>query len=152
MALVAGIDSSTQSCKVVICDADSGELVRSAASQHPDGTEVDPQRWWDALQAGIDAAGGVDDVQAVSVGPSNTAWCASTKPALWFEMRCCGTTPDRVRPPGSSSTSWADLANGRSGSVWYRSRPSRRPSCGGLPTTSPRMPMQPRLCAYRMTG
>ena len=24
--LVAGIDSSTQSCKVVVCDADSGEL------------------------------------------------------------------------------------------------------------------------------
>ena len=28
MSLVAGIDSSTQSCKVVIRDADSGELVR----------------------------------------------------------------------------------------------------------------------------
>ena len=68
MALVAGIDSSTQSCKVVICDADTGEVVRSAASRHPDGTEVDPQRWWDALQAGINAAGGLDDVQAVSVG------------------------------------------------------------------------------------
>ena len=68
MALVAGIDSSTQSCKVVICDADTGEVVRSAASRHPDGTEVDPQRWWDALQAAINAAGGLDGVHAVSVG------------------------------------------------------------------------------------
>ena len=58
MALVAGIDSSTQSCKVVICDADTGETVRSASSPHPDGTEVDPRRWWSALPASIDAAGG----------------------------------------------------------------------------------------------
>ncbi len=68
MTLVAGIDSSTQSCKVVICGADSGEIVRSASSRHPDGTEVDPQQWWSALQTSIDAAGGLDDVAAVSVG------------------------------------------------------------------------------------
>lgn len=68
MTLVAGIDSSTQSCKVLICDADTGETVRSASSPHPDGTEVDPHRWWSALQTSIDAAGGLDDVAAVSVG------------------------------------------------------------------------------------
>jgi xylulokinase len=68
VALVAGIDSSTQSCKVVVCDADTGEIVRSASSSHPDGTEVDPALWWSALQASIGAAGGLDDVAAVSVG------------------------------------------------------------------------------------
>jgi xylulokinase len=68
VTLVAGIDSSTQSCKVVICDADSGAIVRSASSPHPDGTEVDPQLWWSALQAATAAAGGLDDVEAVSVG------------------------------------------------------------------------------------
>jgi xylulokinase len=68
VALVAGIDSSTQSCKVVICDADTGAVVRSASSPHPDGTEIDPQRWWSALQAAITSAGGLDDVAAVSVG------------------------------------------------------------------------------------
>jgi xylulokinase len=67
VALVAGIDSSTQSCKVVICDADTGEIVRSSSSRHPDGTEVDPQQWWAALQTSIDASGGLDDVAAVSV-------------------------------------------------------------------------------------
>jgi len=66
--LVAGIDSSTQSCKVVICDADTGEVARSASSPHPDGTEVDPALWWTALQASVSAAGGLDDVSAVSVG------------------------------------------------------------------------------------
>lgn len=68
MTLVAGIDSSTQSCKVLVCDTDTGAIVRSASSPHPDGTEVDPQLWWSALQAAITAAGGLDDVAAVSVG------------------------------------------------------------------------------------
>jgi xylulokinase len=68
VALVAGIDSSTQSCKVVVCDADTGEIVRSASSPHPDGTEVNPKLWWSALQASINAARGLDDVAAVSVG------------------------------------------------------------------------------------
>jgi xylulokinase len=68
VTLVAGIDSSTQSCKVVICDADSGEIVRSASSPHPNGTEIDPALWWSALEASIGAVGGLDDVAAVSVG------------------------------------------------------------------------------------
>jgi len=41
MRLVAGIDSSTQSVKVVIRDAQTGELIREARGSHPDGTEVD---------------------------------------------------------------------------------------------------------------
>lgn len=68
MALVAGIDSSTQSCKVLICNAETGKVVRSASSPHPDGTEIDPRHWWDALHRTLDAAGGLDDVSAVSVG------------------------------------------------------------------------------------
>jgi xylulokinase len=66
--LVAGVDSSTQSCKVVVCDAESGELVRSGHAPHPEGTEVHPDAWWDALQHAIAAAGGLDDVDAVAVG------------------------------------------------------------------------------------
>jgi xylulokinase len=68
VVLVAGIDSSTQSCKVVVCDADSGETVRSASAPHPDGTEVDPERWWVAAREAIQAVGGLDDVAALSVG------------------------------------------------------------------------------------
>jgi xylulokinase len=68
MTLVAGIDSSTQSCKVVICDADTGEILRSAAQPHPDGTEVDPELWWDAMQRAAGMAGGFDDISAISVG------------------------------------------------------------------------------------
>ncbi|ARJ04275.1 xylulokinase [Cnuibacter physcomitrellae] len=67
MPLVAGVDSSTQSCKVVVRDAESGELVRSGRAAHPAGTEVDPQHWWDALRAALDDAGGLADVAAISV-------------------------------------------------------------------------------------
>ena len=66
--LVAGVDSSTQSCKVVIVDAATGAVVRSGRASHPAGTEVDPQAWWDALQEAITGAGGLDDVAAISVG------------------------------------------------------------------------------------
>src|ERR1700742_4998717 len=67
MTLVAGVDSSTQSCKVVIRDADSGELVRSGRAAHPDATEVDPQAWWTAFEEAVEQAGGRDDVAALSV-------------------------------------------------------------------------------------
>jgi xylulokinase len=68
MALVAGVDSSTQSCKVVVRDAETGALVRSGRASHPDGTEIDPRHWWDALQVAVRDAGGLDDVDAVAVG------------------------------------------------------------------------------------
>src|SRR5665648_432103 len=67
MTLVAGIDSSTQSCKAVIRDLATGALVRSGRATHPEGTEVDPGAWWDALLAAIDNCGGLDDVATVSV-------------------------------------------------------------------------------------
>ncbi|MGD8194447.1 xylulokinase [Herbiconiux sp. P18] len=67
MTLVAGIDSSTQSCKVVIRDLASGELVRQGRASHPAGTEVDPAAWWEALLSAISAAGGLDDVAALAI-------------------------------------------------------------------------------------
>ncbi|MDQ1561785.1 MAG: xylulokinase [Actinomycetota bacterium] len=68
MTLVAGVDSSTQSCKVVIRDLESGAVVRTGRASHPEGTEVDPNQWWDALLAAIDDAGGLADVAAISIG------------------------------------------------------------------------------------
>lgn len=65
--LVAGVDSSTQSCKVVIVDAATGVVVRSGRAAHPPGTEVDPEEWWTALVAATADAGGLDDVAAISV-------------------------------------------------------------------------------------
>ncbi len=68
MTLVAGVDTSTQSCKVLVVDADTGEIVRQGAASHPDGTEVHPDHWWTAFQSASAAAGGLDDVAAISVG------------------------------------------------------------------------------------
>jgi len=66
--LIAGVDSSTQSCKVVIRDAVSGELLREGRATHPDGTEVNPAHWVTALDAAIKDAGGLNDVEALSIG------------------------------------------------------------------------------------
>jgi xylulokinase len=49
MGLVAGIDSSTQSTKVLLLDAADGTIVGEASAPHPDGTECAPERWWEAL-------------------------------------------------------------------------------------------------------
>lgn len=66
--LIAGVDSSTQSCKVVIRDAVTGELLREGRASHPDGTEVNPALWVTALDSAIKGAGGLADVQAISIG------------------------------------------------------------------------------------
>lgn len=68
MSLVAGVDSSTQSCKVVIRDAVTGELVREGRASHPEGTEVNPSHWWAALTEALAQAGGLEDVEAISIG------------------------------------------------------------------------------------
>ena len=68
MTQVAGVDSSTQSCKVVVRDADTGALVRHGSARHPEGTEVDPAHWEHALQSAVAAADGLDDVDAVAIG------------------------------------------------------------------------------------
>lgn len=68
MVLVAGVDTSTQSCKVVVVDADSGRIVRQGSAKHPDGTECHPDAWWSAFTAAAEQAGGMDDVEAISVG------------------------------------------------------------------------------------
>src|SRR5215813_4033201 len=47
--LVAGVDSSTQSTKVLLCRAEDGTVVGRGSAPHPDGTEADPAAWWAAL-------------------------------------------------------------------------------------------------------
>ena len=63
---IAGVDSSTQSCKVVIRDAETGALQRFGSAKHPDGTEVHPDAWWEAFTQASSAAGGLDDVEALA--------------------------------------------------------------------------------------
>jgi xylulokinase len=113
VALVAGIDSSTQSCKVVICDADTGAVVRAASSPHPVGTEIDPQQWWSALQAAITAAGGLDGVAAVSVGAQqhgmvclDSAGAVVRDALLWNDTRSSSSADALVAELGAQE--WAN--------------------------------------------
>ena len=45
MTFVAGVDSSTQSVKIVVCDLETGAIVRSGRASHPAGTEVSATAW-----------------------------------------------------------------------------------------------------------
>lgn len=86
MTLVAGIDSSTQSCKVLVCDADTGDVVREGRAGHPDGTEIAPAAWEAAAHDAIAAAGGFGGVEGVAVG------------AQQHGMVCLDPTGQVVRP------------------------------------------------------
>nr|WP_204920542.1 xylulokinase [Microlunatus panaciterrae] len=66
--LVAGIDSSTQSCKIVVCELDTGRVVRTARASHPDGTEVSATAWLSAYREAAATPGLLDDVAALAVG------------------------------------------------------------------------------------
>src|SRR5271156_1064802 len=92
MTLVAGVDSSAQSVKVSVHDAQSGALVRQGSAPHPDGTSCPPQRWRDALLEA--SAGLLDDVAAVAVAGQQhgmvalDAAQAPVRPALlWNDTR-----------------------------------------------------------------
>ena len=65
--LVAGVDSSTQSVKVVVRNLETGELVQEAKSPHPDGTECDPREWQHALDRAL-AQIDLDSIEAISIG------------------------------------------------------------------------------------
>ena len=120
MTLVAGVDSSTQACKVVVRDADTGALVREGRAVHPPGTEVDPQAWWDALQEALAQAGGLDDVAALSVGGQQHGMvCLDeagevVRPALlWNDTRSAGAATDLIAELGDGDEqagrqAWAD--------------------------------------------
>jgi xylulokinase len=120
MALVAGVDSSTQSCKVVIRDAATGELVRTGRASHPDGTEVHPRHWWDALREAIAAAGGLDDVVAVAVGGQQHGMVALDadgevvrEALLWNDTRSAQAALDLIAElgdgdPVAGAAAWAE--------------------------------------------
>jgi xylulokinase len=114
MPLVAGIDSATQSCKVVVCDADSGALVRAGSAPHPPGTEVSPEHWWTALQTAVEAAGGLDDIAAVSVGGQQHGMvCLDESGAvvrdalLWNDLRSASDAADLIAELPGGAAAWA---------------------------------------------
>ena len=96
MKLVAGVDSSTQSCKVVVRDAATGVLVRKGWAPHPDVTEISPDKWWEALQSALSDAGGLDGIASISIA------------AQQHGMVCLDEAGQVIRP----ALLWNDLRSG----------------------------------------
>ena len=76
MAVVAGVDSSTQSCKVELRDLDTALLLGSGTAAHPPAfgpcSEQHPADWWEAFELAfaraVEAAGvRGTDIAAISV-------------------------------------------------------------------------------------
>jgi xylulokinase len=72
VTLVAGVDSSTKSTKVVVVESDGGKIVASATARHPatapPRSEQDPMTWWRALSKAWSACGPITrSVKAVSI-------------------------------------------------------------------------------------
>jgi xylulokinase len=123
--LVAGVDSSTQSCKVAVCDADDGTVVAAGAAPHPSVSppcsEQDPDAWWSALERAW-AAAGAPDVAAVSVAGQQHGLVALDEagepvhPAkLWNDVESAPEAAELVAALGSEA--WAE-------------------ACGSVPTAS----------------
>ncbi|MEL6890900.1 MAG: xylulokinase [Actinomycetota bacterium] len=127
MPIVAGIDSSTQSCKVELRDADSGEVVGFGSAAHPAVTpptsEQDPDAWWHAFEAAYSAAcesGGVDPangVAALSVGGQQHGMVAldargrPVHPAkLWNDMESAADADWLIEQLGSADA-WAEAVS-----------------------------------------
>ncbi|MCW4457727.1 FGGY-family carbohydrate kinase [Microbacterium sp. MPKO10] len=103
---VAGVDSSTQQTKLIVVDALSGELLRSSALPHPDGTDIDPEQWWFAF----DGVGGtqLDAVAALSIAAQqHTAIFldAHGQPVrnaiLWNDLRAMASADELVAEIGA---------------------------------------------------
>ena len=119
--LVAGVDSSTQSTKIVLCRAEDGEIVASASAPHPGGTETDPDAWWAALQQA--GAGLLPRAAAVGVAGQQHGMIVLDesgeviRPALlWNDLR--------------SAAAAAELVSERGGPHWWAAQ------TGSVPTAS----------------
>ena len=139
MTLVAGIDSSTQSCKVVVRDADTGELVRRAAPPHPGRHRGRPGRWWTALRAGGRRG---RRARRRRRGRRRRPAARHGLPRRGRRGRPARAAVERhplargaaARPGRASCGRRAGV--GRRGRASCRSRRSRSPSCAGSPSTS----------------
>ena len=113
--LVAGVDSSTQSTKVLLCEAEDGTIVARASAPHPSGTEVDPLAWRHALQAGEELLSRADAIGVAGQQHGMVVLDSSAevvRPALlWNDLRSAAAAQALVKERGPRW--WAE----RTGSV-----------------------------------
>src|SRR3954452_24061220 len=111
--LVAGVAPSTQSTKVLVVDAASGAVLREGRAAHPEGTEVDPEHWWQALLS-TTSEGLLEGVEAIGVAGQQHGMVALdetgdvVRPALlWNDTRSADSADDLVAELGGGAA-WAD--------------------------------------------
>jgi xylulokinase len=104
--LVAGVDSSTQSTKVLLCRAEDGQIVGEGSAPHPGGTECDPAAWWQALRQAGD--GLLDRAAAVGIAGQQHGMVTLdetgevVRPALlWNDLRSAGAAAELLGERGA---------------------------------------------------
>jgi xylulokinase len=122
MALVVGVDSSTQSTKVELRDADSGALVDSRRAPHPPTSpprsEQDPDAWWSALAPLLR-----DDVAAMSIAAQQHGMVVLDRDGSVIR-------PAKLWNDTESATDAAELVDRLGGPSWWAH------SCGSVPTAA----------------
>jgi xylulokinase len=120
MTLVAGVDTSTQACKVIVRDAETGALVRAGRAAHPAGTEVSPRAWEHAFEEAAAMAGGLSDVAALAVGGQQHGMvCLDAQGGvvrdalLWNDVRSADAAAELITDLGDGDEAagrraWAD--------------------------------------------
>jgi len=114
MTLVAGVDSSTQSVKVVVIEVESGRTVRSARASHPEGTEVAATAWLAAYQEATSDPAFLDGVEALAVGGQQHGMVSLDEAGelvrdalLWNDNRSAPDALDLIAELGGPHL-WAD--------------------------------------------
>lgn len=104
--LVAGVDSSTQSTKVLVIEPGTGRTVASGRAPHrvtgsAGARESEPEEWWAALRSALAATGVADEIAAISIGAQQHGLVclgANDRPVrpavLWNDTR---SAPDALR-------------------------------------------------------
>jgi len=122
VALVLGVDASTQSTKVEVRDADTGALVARGSAPHPATTpprsEQDPEAWWSAFEVARDRAGALE----LGLDPAAASFAAQQhgmvvvdaageviRPAkLWNDTESAPDTPWLLGRLDGGAAAWAE--------------------------------------------
>ena len=122
MAQVVGIDSSTQSTKVALYDADDGQLLTMGTAPHPDGTSVAIEAWRLALEGA--GQGILDRCAAIGVGGQQHGMVLlddAGQPVhdalLWNDNRSAADAVDLIQELGGAQVGrrpWARCRSRRS--------------------------------------
>ncbi|WP_114853201.1 xylulokinase [Brachybacterium sp. YJGR34] len=113
---VLGIDSSTQSTKALLVDAETGQVLDERRAAHPDGTEVDPRAW---LAAADEAAGPLlEQADAVAVGGQQHGMVLLDRAGevvrdalLWNDTRSAPQAAALIEEMGGAEASVAEIGS-----------------------------------------